>query len=602
MAEYNRDTQTFNHFRDENSATVIVTDRYGHLSTGIEASSISAFGEPIGVSINPVVQLDGLYGLDSRKFEIFQGTDLGLTGTATSTNTLMQVTSGTALGGYGVIRSRRAVRYRPGQGMLGRFTAKFTQVSTDISNVSGEGVVTVNAVEHLLDTGDYVTISGTTNFNGTFGPITFVDSDNFTFYDDGNALPETAGTVVGKDYAGRALGVAGYTQRAGFFTQEQALQVGFDNKKFGVLRQNGGKAHIQAIQVLTVDTGENLTVTLNDDAVVFASSATTPAEQAKEIYDALLADGLVSAKWILEWSEDTVTALSRSVGPLAGTFSVTSDGSPGGTYTLTVAQTGVAHTTNWTYQEAFTLDKLDGTGPSGMTLDPTKLNVFQVNLRWLGAGRIQYAIEDPVGAMIPFHVETYANANSDVHLDNPSMKLGYVAASLGGTQKDVKVAGASMMGAIEGNINITNFPVAHARKRNLPDTNLNHIFTIKNKLIFNNKINLREVLVEKISHGMTETSFTFGTVYLFLNATNSVDHVWEEVGANSHVSYSNVNGTLTLANETPLASFIMGDNNVETIDLSKLRIVVPPNNSLTMAIKADAQSPDASAALTWVED
>ena len=101
---------------------------------------------------------------------------------------------------------------------------------------------------------------------------------------------------------------------------------------------------------------------------------------------------------------------------------------------------------------------------------------------------------------------------------------------------------------------------------------------------------------------MTETSFTFGTVYLFLNATNSVDHVWEEVGSNSHVSYSNVNGTLTLANETPLASFIMGDNNVETIDLSKLRIVVPPNNSLTMAIKADSSTPDASAALTWVED
>jgi hypothetical protein len=599
MAEYNKNTQTYNHFRDENSATVIVTDRYGHLSTGIEASSISAFGEPIGISINPVVQLDGLYGLDSRKLEIFQGTDLGLTGTATTTNTLMQVTTGTALGGYGVIRSRRAVRYRSGQGMLGRFTAKFTQVSASIANISGTGTVTVNAVNHLLDTGDYVTISGTTNFNGTFGPITFVDSDNFTFYAAGNALAETAGTLVGKDYAGRALGVTGYTQRAGFFTQEQALQVGFDNKKFGVLRQNGGKAHIQTIQVLTVDTGENLTVTLNDDAVVFASSATTPAEQAKEIYDALLADGLVSAKWILEWSEDTVTALSRSVGPLAGAFSVTTDGT--GTHSLTVAQTGVAHTTNWTYQEAFTLDKLDGTGPSGMTLDPTKLNVFQVNLRWLGAGRIQYAIEDPVGAMIPFHVETYANENSDVHLDNPSMKLGYVAASLGGSNEEVVVAGASMMGAIEGNINITNFPVAHARKRTI-DTNLNHIFTIKNKLIFKNKINLREVIVEKLSHGMTETSFTFGTVYLFLNATNSVDHVWEDIGSDSHVSCSNVNGTITLANETPLASFIMGDNNVETIDLSSLRLVIPPNNTLTMAIQADSATPDASAALTWVED
>lgn len=597
MAEFNRDNQKYNHFRDENSDTVILTDRYGHLSTGIEASAISAFGEPIAVGINPVIQLDGLYGLDSRKFETYNA----LGGAVSSTGTLMRCETGTSQYGYGVIRSRRAVRYRPGQGMLGRFTAKFTQVSTSITNISGTGTVSVEATNHRLSTGDYVNISGTTNFNGTFGPITFVDSDNFTFYGAGNALAETAGTLVGETHDGIPLGVEGYSQRAGFFTQEQALQVGFDGRKFGVLRQNGGKAHIQEIQVLTVDTGENLTVTLNDDAVVFASAATTPAEQAKEIYDALIADGTIAAKWILEWSEDTVTALSASVGPLAGAFSVTTDGT--GTHNLTVAQTGVAHTTNWTYQDSFTLDKLDGTGPSGMTFDPTKLNVFQINLRWLGAGRIQYAIEDPVGAMIPFHVETYANSNADVHLDNPSMKLGYVAASLGGTGKNIVVEGASMMGAIEGNINTTSFPGTHsALKSGLSSASLNHIFSIRNKLTFDNKINLRELLLAELSAGITETAFTFGTVYLFLNATNSIDHVWNEVGPNSHILYSDVAGTITLANEQPLASYILGKDATQTIDLSNLRIALPPNNILTVAIKPDSNTPDAAVSLIWVED
>jgi len=599
MAEFNRDNQKYNHFRDENSDTVILTDRYGHLSTGIEASAISAFGEPIAVGINPVIQLDGLYGLDSRKFETYNA----LGGTVSSTGTLMRCETGTSLYGYGVIRSRRAVRYRPGQGMLGRFTAKFTQVSTSITNISGTGTVSVEAINHRLSTGDYINISGTTNFNGTFGPITFVDSDNFTFYGAGNALAETAGTIVGETYDGVPLGVEGYSQRAGFFTQEQGLQVGFDGRKFGVLRQNGGKAHIQKIQVLTVDTGENLTVTLNDDVVVFASVATTPAGQAKEIYDALTANGTIAAKWILEWSENTVTALSTSVGPLAGAFSVTSDASPGGTYTLTVAQTGVAHTTNWTYQDSFTLDKLDGTGPSGMTFDPTKLNVFQINLRWLGAGRIQYAIEDPVGAMIPFHIETYANSNADVHLDNPSMKLGYVAASLGGIGKNIVVEGASMMGAIEGSINTTSFPSTHAAsKSGLSSGVVSHLFSIKNKLTFDNKINLREVLIKQLSAAITAQANTFGSVYLFLNPTNSVDHVWKNIGPNSHVSYSDVAGEITL--EDPLASFTLSKDAPQTVDLENLRIAVPPNNILTVGINivGGTSNRQGEGTLTWIED
>ena len=607
MAEFNRDNQKYNHFRDENSNTVILTDRYGHLSTGIEASSISAFGEPIAVGINPVIQLDGLYGLDSRKFETYNA----LGGAVSSTGTLMRCETGTSQYGYGVIRSRRAVRYRPGQGMLGRFTAKFTQVSTGIVSIGGTGTVSVEATSHLLSTGDYVNITGTQNFNGTFGPITVVDPDNFTFYASGNAntestsdSPPLAATVKGENYAGLKLGVDGYSQRAGFFTQEQALQVGFDGKHFGVLRQNGGKAHIQEIQVLTVNTGEDVTVTLNDASVTFTTAATTAEEQAKEIYDALIgASPSFEQSWILEWHEDRVVALSKSVGPLAGAFTVSGNGSPAGTYTLTTLQSGVAHTTSWTRQNSFSLDKLDGTGPSGMVLDPSKLNVFQVNLRWLGAGRIQYAIEDPVGAMIPFHIETYANANEDVHLDNPSMKIGYVATSLGGSGKNVIVEGASIMGAIEGNINTTSFPASHsANKAGISTSVASHIFSIKNRLTFDNKINLREVLVKKLSAGITAQANTFGKVYLFLNPTNSVDHVWQDIGNNSHVMYSDVAGTVTVTD--PLTSFSLFKDSPQVIDLEDLRIVVPPNNILTVAIliSGGTSNREGDASLTWIED
>lgn len=529
MAQFDQNKQQFNRNNNTLYEVNIQGDRYGQLY-GLAASATSAFGEPVAVQINPVIQLDGLYGLDDRQFETFNAS----TGSATTTGTLMQVATGTGAGGYGVVRSRRAVRYRPGQGMLGRFTAKFTHPSS-----------------------------------------------------------------------------ANYTQRAGFFTQEQALQVGFDGTQFGVLRQNGGKAHIEEIQIQAAKGSgtENITIELNGvntSVSPIVSTATTISTLTKEIYDAMVATPAYAA-WILEWTVGSdgfgyIRALSRSVGPLAGAFSATTDGAS--TISTSTVQTGVAHTTQWTYQSNFTLDKLDGTGPSGMVLDPTKLNVFQINLRWLGAGRIQYAIEDPFGCMVPFHTEFYANENTNVHLDNPTMKLGYVAADLtgaGGT--GVTVEGASMMGAIEGNINITSFPATH-NNRLSSTTNgvINHIFTIKNKLVHQGKINLREVILEKLSAGVDATSFTFGNVYLFLNATISADHVWEDIGENSFVQYSDVAGTITLANEQPLASFTLIDEDVSVIDLESLRIALPPNNTISLGIIPETGTPKADATLVWIED
>jgi len=46
-------------------------------------------------------------------------------------------------------------------------------------------------------------------------------------------------------------------------------------------------------------------------------------------------------------------------------------------------------------------DPLDGTGDSGMTYDPTKLNVFEIRFQYLGAGAIEYWIEsDTIGKLI----------------------------------------------------------------------------------------------------------------------------------------------------------------------------------------------------------
>jgi hypothetical protein len=41
-------------------------------------------------------------------------------------------------------------------------------------------------------------------------------------------------------------------------------------------------------------------------------------------------------------------------------------------------------------QASWNIDKMDGTGISGITLDPTKTQIFAVDFEWLGAGRVRF--------------------------------------------------------------------------------------------------------------------------------------------------------------------------------------------------------------------
>jgi hypothetical protein len=89
------------------------------------ASSVSAFGEPFGLTITPVIQLDSIYGITDDVIQTYHsGTGSGAS--ANPLQALFTVNTGTDAYGYGVLRSKRFIRYRPGQGALCRFTAAFT--------------------------------------------------------------------------------------------------------------------------------------------------------------------------------------------------------------------------------------------------------------------------------------------------------------------------------------------------------------------------------------------------------------------------------------------------------------------------------------------
>lgn len=473
----------------------------------------SAFGEPIAVPVNPVIQLDGLYGLDPYEFETFTFS----TGVAETTNTLMQTQTGTGAYGYGVVRSNRVARYRPGQGMIARFTARF---------------------------------------------------DN----------PQT-----------------GVTLRAGLFAQEQALQFGYDtNGRFGVMVANGGKAHIEKLIVTAGGTG-NVTITLNGVATVVAISSTNTTTVAAQIA------ATAFPGWTVEQLDNEVRFLSNSLGPLAGAFSATGTG----TYTIASVQTGVAQTENWTYQEDWDVDTMDGTGVSTIDMDWSKLNVFQIDFRWLGIGEIRWAVENPnTGDLMFVHHSHYANRQTDVHIDNPCFKIGYVAANLSAsTITTATCAGASMMVAIEGvqndNAFTTGFPSDEKTSLGATTTTAHHIVSYKNKLIYKDKVNLRLMKLRSMSVAFQGNDPA--VIYLFLDAAKSTNHEWTNINTWSSVARDISTGTITIANHKPLACFTLPINGSDTFDLSKLDLTIPPGSRLCVGMVSGQVMTGVRASLNWIE-
>lgn len=491
-------------------------------SDSSSATAVSAFGEPVHVEIHPVIQIDAAYGLPPRNYNTANTAGA----VATTNGVLYLVSSGTSANGGAYIQTRRLLRYRAGQGALGRYTAAFS-------------------------------------------------------------APD-----------------ANTEQLAGFITKEQSIVVGYNGTQFGVCRRNGGKVHIQTL-TLTANTtlAGNCTLTLNGTPYDIPLTVNTTAVNAQEV-----AAFNFGSNWSTEVSGSVVTFIHTTVGPRSGTF-LYSAGTTGATGSTTTTQTGVTHTSHWTYQADWNLDTLDGTGsprnPSKMLLDPSKLNVYQINYRWLGVGVIRYAIENQTtGAMNFFHVEHYTNQYNTPHLDNPSFHMGYSANNItAGTSANVSVSGVCMLAANEGIREIARYTlgVSSGKKTSLAQDTLHHLITVRNNRVYQGKLNLRVLRLKRLTLALQGNDPV--EVFLYLNASPSVSLLWTAEGlVESGSSYSTTTASFTFTNETPLASFVIAAGGAIDLDLENLNLDIAHADRVSVAVRSGQSITSVAGAVTWVED
>lgn len=489
----------------------------GVVKIGTGPSERSAFGELQVASPTPVLQIDAIYGLLDTDVETFSATG----GSATASGSLFTVQSGTSVGGYGVIRSVRGLRYRPGQGGLARFTAAF-------------------------DTP-----------------------------------------------------VALSTQRAGLFTSTNSLEFGYDGTSFGILRRCCGELEIQTMTVTAAASGaETATITLA--GVAQAGCAITAGDvqhNAAEIAECTFTG------WNAYSNDDEVTFVATSVGDKTGTFSFSAGA---GTATASFVETtaGAAVTDDWTYQADWNVDPMNGTGPSRMTLDHTMLNVYQIAFQYLGAGAVVFAIEDTeTGRFQEVHRVKYANTSTVPSLTNPSMPIGWTAASLGSSGTNMTVTGASAAAFVQGAI---------APRRNpegVVDTeavgsSFEPVISIRNRAVFAGTVNQTEVFPATVRVGIDATGNKPAEVQLILNGTLTggtalPEWVYRDVN-NSAVEYDvtgdGVSGGIVVAAGAVSAGGTL------VFDLKELGLRVERTETFTVAAAFSSGSGDITASVTWLEE
>jgi hypothetical protein len=70
------------------------------------------------------------------------------------------------------------------------------------------------------------------------------------------------------------------------------------------------------------------------------------------------------------------------------------------------------------------IDKMDGTGPSGITLDASKTQIFFIDFEWLGVGRVRVGFVVD-GKVYYVHEFLHANVESEVYMSSPNAPIRY---------------------------------------------------------------------------------------------------------------------------------------------------------------------------------
>jgi hypothetical protein len=171
--------------------------------------------------------------------------------------------------------------------------------------------------------------------------------------------------------------------------------------------------------------GTNTVYTLNQSAVTMNVTANTAGKRVRQTFRRFnyqpAKSQLVLMTFVMGNTGNDVTKRVGYFDDNNGLFLQSKDGVTSVVERSITTNSVVDQTIN---QADWNIDKLDGSGPSGLTLDLTKAQIIQIDFEWLGVGRVRWGFVIH-GAIIYVHAENHANVLTTVYMRSPNLPLRY---------------------------------------------------------------------------------------------------------------------------------------------------------------------------------
>ena len=402
--------------------------------------------------------------------------------------------------------------------------------------------------------------------------------------------------------------VDGNVQLIGLGNGECGYFFGYLNQNFAILHQDTSKREIRKLTVGTGAGTENVTVTLDGDSIVVP--VTGAGDTTQTAYQLSLADySQVGDGWQVDVIGSDVFFLSARPGPYSGSYSAVG-ASVGSLGSFSQVSEGVAPASDVYLQSAWNYDKMDGTGPSGMTLNPQRGNVFQIGFQYLGQGNAFFSIEDEnTGQMALVHQIKNTNNRTTPVLRNPNV-AGLATSTNTTATTSVAVRCASLATFTEGEFVTLDPKFAHVRTFDSADTSgvFKGLIALKVNRVFHDQacfgeLDLLSISATNAAGSSQPKPFTIG-IFRGVEITGDVNFI-EVNGGSSTVSYADLGtagGTgLAISQSEPLFTFGVNGGGSNTIDLTDLEILSTAGEVLVIGFRADAAVSDNSVSVNWFE-
>jgi hypothetical protein len=413
-------------------------------------------------------------------------------------------------------------------------------------------------------------------------------------------------TATGTDK--NALGVDSIVQNTGPIDREDGYSFGYSgdpsNRKIGILHRRNGKTEIRTLTITRAPTGnQTATITLDGTAYTVAITAGDVYHCANQIATALKAITTATNTWDIEGCNGVVTFTYYSPGAHSGTYSFSSAGT-GTTALGTFAQVaaGTTPTDVWTY-----VDQWDN---QTIQFDPTKLNVYQIDMRWLGAGRVRFFMENPAtGKMELVHTQRWAGTSVVPHINKPALRIAYRSGTTNPAvtpSQNVVVTGASVMSGVQGLRTQTG---SSQGRYNIDATNkakdtVWHLMSVQNPFVRAGGVNKASLMMQTLTVAaqgadpsviyIVKDAFALSDVLAYIAIPNTTPAMFAQ--------YSISAVSIDLSTQRICNVQTLGINGNATFDLASYNLTLAPGETISVFISSSNALSRTAVGLTWLVD